>query len=278
MSIFKDRVAVVTGAGSGIGRELALQLAGKGAHVVVTDIIQDRVDAVVAEISARGVKTAGYRVDHADLEDVTRFADDFFARWGNVDILCCNAGVGGGGRLEELTFDHWEWIMGVNLWGTVYMIQLFVPAMIKQKRGRILITASGAGLIGLPGMAPYTASKFAMVGLAESLRGELYKHNIRVSALCPGVIKTNIVRDGRVLFKDNKGGTAQPVVTKFYDTFGTSPAVVARQGLSALRWDTGIKVSPGFQMWPVYLLKRLSPTVYQAMSRFFYKHIMFRNR
>ena len=168
--------------------------------------------------------------------------------------------------------------MGVNLWGAIYMVHLFVPSMIKRKSGRILITASGAGLIGLPGMAPYTTSKFAMVGLAESLRGELYKHNIRVSALCPGIIKTNIIKDGKVLFTDKNGDTVQSSVKKFYDTFGTDPAVVASQGLSALRWDTGIKVSPAFQMWPVYLLKRLSPTLYQAISRFTYKYIMFRKR
>ena len=278
MGIFKNAVSIVTGAGSGIGRELALQLAGKGARVVITDIDQERIDTVLAELRANGAEAAGYRVDHSKLEDVQRFAEDFFAQWKRVDILCCNAGVGAGGRLQELRIRDWEWIMGINLWGAIYMVQLFVPSMIERRSGRILITASGAGIIGIPGMAPYCTSKFAMMGLAESLRCELYKYNIRVSALCPGIINTNIIKGGEILFKDKKGDTAQSAVEKFYTKFGGRPSHVAKQGISALRRDTGFKVSPGFQMWPVYFIKRLSPSLWQAMGRFFYKQVMFRGR
>lgn len=277
MNMFKGKNAIVTGAGSGIGRELALQLAAKGANVFITDIVKERVDQVVGEIKARGVKAAGYRVDHSKSEEVQKFADDYFSRWGHVDILCCNAGIGVGSNFKELTLKDWEWVMGINLWGAIYMLHYFAPKMIDRRSGSILITASGAGLIGLPGMAPYCTSKFAMLGLAESLRGELYKYNIKVSALCPGIINTNIIRDGKILFADPSGSTKQSMVEKFYKTFGVSPAVVARQGISALRRDTGIKVSPGFQMWPTYFLKRLSPTVYQGISRFFFKYLVFRD-
>jgi NAD(P)-dependent dehydrogenase (short-subunit alcohol dehydrogenase family) len=278
MNKFKGKNAIVTGAGSGIGRELALRLAKKGANVIITDVVQKRIDEVVSELKSMGCNAGGYRVDHSKLDDVKKFAKDYFSKWGHVDILCSNAGVGAGGKLDELQIKDWEWIMGINLWGGIYMIQLFVPSMIERKSGRILITASGAGIIGIPGMAPYCTSKFAMVGLAESLRCELYKYNIKVSVLCPGIIKTNIIRDGKILFKDKSGGTAQSDVEKFYDRFGSSPAHVAAQGISALSRDTGIKVSPSIQMWPIYFMKRLSPSVYQAMTRFFYKHIMFRNR
>ncbi|MBN1472724.1 MAG: SDR family oxidoreductase [Syntrophaceae bacterium] len=274
---FKNKIAIVTGAGSGIGRELALRLAAKGSKVIITDIIRERIDQVVSELEARGVEAAGYRVDHSRIEDVQKFAQDFFSRWGHIDILCCNAGIGVGSNFKELQIKDWEWVMGINLWGAIYMLHNFVPKMIDRKSGSILITASGAGIIGIPGMAPYCTSKFAMIGLAESLRGELYKHNIKVSVLCPGVINTNIIKDGKILFADKSGKTAQSMVEKFYRVFGVSPAIVARQGISALRRDTGIKVSPGFQMWPTYVLKRLSPMVYQALCRFFFKYIMFRD-
>ncbi|MDI6742866.1 MAG: SDR family NAD(P)-dependent oxidoreductase, partial [Smithella sp.] len=236
-----------------------------------------RVDQVVSEIKSRGVKSAGWRVDHSRADEVEKFAGEYFSQWGHVDILCCNAGIGVGSNFKELTLKDWEWVMGINLWGAIYMLHYFAPKMIDRRSGSILITASGAGLIGLPGMAPYCTSKFAMVGLAEALRGELHKYNIKVSALCPGIINTNIIRDGKILFADNSGGTKQSVVEKFYRTFGVSPTLVARQGINALRRDTGTKVSPGFQMWPVYFLKRLSPTAYQGISKFFFKYLVFRD-
>lgn len=144
-----------------------------------------------------------------------------------------------GGRIEELGIQDWEWVFSINIWGAVYMVQTFVPAMIERGRGRILITASGAGLVGIPGMAPYCASKFAMVGLAESLRCELIKHGITVSALCPGIINTGIIRDGRVYVRDDAGESAKSKVAEFYERFGTDPGKVAEDGMRALRRDTG---------------------------------------
>lgn len=270
MDGFKDRIAIVTGAGSGIGRALALELAKVGAKVVITDVVQDRLDQVERELKSFDVETGAYLVDHGKYDQVQAFTEKVLSDWGHVDIMCLNAGVGIGARIEEMTIEDWEWLMAVNLWGAIYMVQLLVPRMIERKQGRILITASGAGLTAIPGMAPYCTSKFAMVGLGESLRIELIKHNIKVSVLCPGVINTNIVKDSKILLKDESGKSPKDMLVNHYGTRGTDPAIVAKDGLRALFWDIGIMPSP-LHAWPPWILRRISPSLYQALARLVYK-------
>ena len=270
MKTFRGKTAVVTGGGSGIGRALALELAQAGARVLITDCVPERVDRVVSELRARGADAAGWRVDHARRDETAAFAAQAWEEGGGVDILCLNAGVGHGARVEDTAVEDWEWLIGVNLWGTVYMVHEFVPRMIRRRQGWILITASGLGLIPAPGMAPYVTSKYAMVGLGESLRTELAAHNIKVSVLCPGIIKTNIVEDGRIHMSDRAGGSAKPKVAGFYATRGADPAVAARDGLRALARDIGIMPTP-LHTWPMYLLHRVSPGLYHGLARLIWK-------
>jgi NAD(P)-dependent dehydrogenase (short-subunit alcohol dehydrogenase family) len=271
MKSFRGKTAIVTGGGSGIGKELALALAAEGANVVITDIVEERIDEVKGLIETKGVKAGGYRVDHASLEESKAFADQFTEEWGAVDVLCCNAGVGHGARLEDTTLEEWQWVLGVNLWGVIYMIHFLAPGMIERKEGAILITASGAGITPLPAMAPYNLTKAAMVSLAETLRMELVTHNIGVTALCPGVINTNIVRDGNIhMAQGEEAEKMHSRLVDFYATKGTHPAVVARDGLKAIKQDTPIKLSPA-NMWPLYLLHRISPTLYNWIGRYFWK-------
>jgi len=268
---FKDKTAIVTGAGSGIGKELALALAKKKARVIVTDVFEERVNEVVEEIKGLGSEAGGYKVDHSKLEEVEAFKTKVLEDWDHVDVMCLNAGVGLGGRIEELTIEDWQWLVGINVWGAIYMVHLFVPHMIERGQGgRIMITASGLGILGAPAMAPYTMSKFGMVGLAEALRLELATHDIGVTALCPGIINTNIVRDGKILLEDEEGETKQSVVDEFYNRFGTDPSVVARHGVKAMANDIGIMPTP-LHVWPMYLLRRLSPELYTGITKFVWK-------
>jgi len=271
MGFFAGKTAIVTGAGSGIGRAIALELADAGCKVVITDIVQERIDKVVEELKSKGAEAGGYRVDHSRLEDVEGFADAFFSEWDHVDILCSNAGVGQGAWFEETPLEDWEWVLGINLWGAVYMMHVFVPRMIARKQGSILLTASDAGLVAMPGMTAYTASKYAVVGMGETLRTELSVHDIKVSLLCPGDISTNIIRDGRVHLYDSTGRSAKPEIEKYYETKGVDPSVVARAALRGLERDRAIILVPWIHHGPLIVLRRISPQLYHAVMRFLLK-------
>lgn len=269
---FRGKTAVVTGGGSGIGRALALALADRGcAAVVITDIVPERVDSVAEEVGRRGVKTAGYVVDHSDLAAVRAFADAFYSEWRQVDILCSNAGVGLGARFTETAVEDWEWLLGINLWGCIYMMHVFVPRMVERGQGSILLTVSDAGLVSIPGMAAYQTSKYGVMGLGETLRMELYEHNVKVSMLCPGIINTSIIDDGRVYLVNSKGRSAKAEMQKFYREKGVDPSIVAEAGLRALEKDRGIVLAPWAHSGPQYALKRLSPALYHAVFRFLWR-------
>jgi NAD(P)-dependent dehydrogenase (short-subunit alcohol dehydrogenase family) len=272
MEFFRGKTAIVTGGGSGIGRALALALADRGCAVAVTDIVPERVDAVVEEIKRRGVQASGYVVDHSRLEEVRAFAEAFYSDWWQVDILCSNAGVGLGARFTETSIEDWEWLLGINLWGCIYMMHEFVPRMVERGEGSILLTVSDAGLISIPAMAAYQTSKYGVMGLGETLRMELYEHNIKVSMLCPGIIDTNIIDDGRVYLVNSKGKSAKAEMQKFYRDKGVDPSIVAEAGMRALEKDLGIVLAPWSHSGPQYVLKRISPALYHAIFRFLWKH------
>jgi NAD(P)-dependent dehydrogenase (short-subunit alcohol dehydrogenase family) len=193
MENLKGKTAVVTGGASGIGRALCLAFAGEGAHVVVADIDE----AGMAETAA-GVKKAGTRAltvttDVTQLASVQALADRAWKEMGGAHIVCNNAGVAVHGGLESATHRDWEWVLNVNLWGVIHGVEAFVPRMIAQKEpGHIVNTASMAGLIASQGLGVYNTSKYAVVGLSETLQKDLRQYDIGVSVLCPMGVSTKI--------------------------------------------------------------------------------------
>lgn len=192
------RVAVVTGAASGIGFAMSERFAAEQMSIVMADIEQAALDTAAEKIRALGVEVLAKVVDVSKAEAVEELAAETYARFGAVHVLCNNAGVGGGGAQATLTVAEWNWVLGVNLHGVVHGIASFLPRMVASgEDGHIVNTASMAGHLAFGGMGPYNASKFAVVGISEALFHELAPTKIGVSCLCPGWVATRINESSR---------------------------------------------------------------------------------
>jgi NAD(P)-dependent dehydrogenase (short-subunit alcohol dehydrogenase family) len=193
MDPFRDRVAVVTGGGSGIGAAMARTFAARGARVVLADLDEKAMRGVEAELHASGAKALCVPTDVSKRADVERLADTTLRHFGGVHVVCNNAGIATFGEIASSPHEDWEFTMGVNFWGVVHGVEAFVPRMIAAGQGgHVVNTASMAGLVGMRWLGIYCASKFAVVGLTEALQRELEPHGIGTSVLCPMIVATNI--------------------------------------------------------------------------------------
>jgi NAD(P)-dependent dehydrogenase (short-subunit alcohol dehydrogenase family) len=188
-----ERVAVVTGGGSGIGRALCLAFARAGARVVIADLDEAGMTETAEGVAKAGSRSIAVRTDVSRLADVQALADRAWAEFGAVHVLCNNAGIALWGGLDTATHQDWEWAINVNLWGVIHGVETFVPRMIAAGlRGHVVNTASMAGLIASQGLGVYNTSKYAVVGLSETLAKDLKPYGIGVSVLCPMGVQTRI--------------------------------------------------------------------------------------
>ena len=198
MQEFKDKVAVITGATSGIGRALAERCAHEGMRVVLADVNVGALTATEAALKATGAPILAVVTDVSKAQDVDALAQQTLATFGAVHLLCNNAGVWGGISAWDSSLADWEWVLGVNLWGVIHGLHTFVPLMLAQGTpGHIVNTASMAGLQSGLGFSPYAASKFAVVAMSEGLANELAPRGIGITVLCPGFVRTRIWESGR---------------------------------------------------------------------------------
>ena len=200
MEQLDGKCAVVTGAGSGIGQALAHAFAAEGMRVAIADVQSDALHDTEAQLRSSGATVMAATVDVSDANAVHEFAARVEREFDGADVMCNNAGVFAGGLTWDRPVADFEWVMGVNFYGILHGIQAFVPGMIERGRpGHIVNTISAAGLFASAYSAPYTASKFAALGLTECLAGELAASGapIGVTALCPGAVKTGIASSGR---------------------------------------------------------------------------------
>lgn len=260
---FAGKVAVVTGAGAGIGKASALALAEHGADVVLTDVRGDRLPEVARLVNRTGALASTFVADVSKREEVEALRDHVLEEFGRCDILHNNAGVSLGARFEDTTPADWEWIMGINFWGVLHGVQAFLPGMIERRAGHIVNTASIFGLCAAPGVSAYCATKFAIVGMTESLRAEMKRYGIGVSAICPGTIKTEIIRDGRIHLPDGAKASKGRLVD-FYEARGWPPERVADAVVDAIVHDKGV-VPVGPEAWVLWGIKRSSATAIDKM-------------
>ena len=250
MNSFKGRVAVITGAASGIGRALAERCAQEGMRVVLADVEAPALAQAEADLRAAGADVLAVLTDVSKAGDVEALAREAIETYGAVHLLCNNAGVGAGSTAWESTLNDWQWVIGVNLWGVLYGIHTFLPIMLRQEaEGYIVNTASVAGLISYTADAAYHLTKHAIVALSEKLYYDLAFRgaNVHVSVLCPGMVNTRIVDGGRnrppELQDDRPAREITPEVAAAYEAqrqaiaAGMSPDRVADHVFEALAED-----------------------------------------
>jgi NAD(P)-dependent dehydrogenase (short-subunit alcohol dehydrogenase family) len=199
MKVLKDRVAVVTGAASGIGRATAELLAQRGCRLAVSDIDANGLAETKRLVEGYGVTCTTHIVDVSKRERMQSFVEEVLAAHGGVNILVNNAGVSVSSTFEEHSIEDFEWLMGINFWGVIYGCKLFLPALLKADEGHIVNISSIFGLVGVPRQSSYCASKFAVRGFSESLRAELGHTRVRVTSVHPGGVATNIAAKTRVV-------------------------------------------------------------------------------
>jgi NAD(P)-dependent dehydrogenase (short-subunit alcohol dehydrogenase family) len=271
---FDGATAIVTGGASGIGRALGEELAKRGCEVVLADLQIELAEEVASEIRTSGGKAKAVSIDVTDYSAMEQLVQETVARTGRLDFIFNNAGIVIGGPVNRLNIEDWNKIVNVNLCGVINGIQAAYPIMIKQGFGHIINTASMAGFMVGPGNAPYTTTKYAVVGLSKSLRAEAAQMGIRVSVICPGVVRTPILEGGGKYGKILLDVPPKELQRMLERLRPMSPNLFAKKVLKSVAKNKAIIIVPSW--WKViWWINRLSPSLGILLAQ---KHFQYRQK
>lgn len=263
MSFLAGGVAVVTGAGSGIGRALAQQLAAAGSALAIADVDKKGLAETAAALTAKQAALSTHVLDVSNEAAMRGFAEDVAARHGRVTLLINNAGVALHGTFEELSLEDLRWLMGINFWGVVYGVTCFLPILKKQPRAHIVNLSSVFGIIAPAGQSAYSASKFAVRGFTEALRHELEGTSVSVSCVHPGGIHTPIAKRAR-LGAHASESKRQAAIDYFEKVTPTSPEAAAARILKGVEKHEP-RILIGRDARQIDIVQRLRPATYWKM-------------
>jgi NADP-dependent 3-hydroxy acid dehydrogenase YdfG len=272
MKKLDNKVVVITGAGSGIGRALALDFAGRGARLALSDINEAGLAETVDAVKHRGAEVKADRLDVADRAAFEAYAADVLSHYGGVNVVINNAGVALAGDLVDLEWDDIDWIIGINFWGVVHGTKFFLPALIESGDAHLVNISSLFGLVSMPGQSMYNAAKYAVRGMTEALREEMLigRTGVGVTAVHPGGIKTAIARSARTSAKEDQAATAKFFDEKLAKTTPEKAAEVIIRGIQKRQ----ARVLIGLDAHAVHNFGKFTGSRYQDLIALGAKYVM----
>ena len=260
MKVIQGKTAVITGAGSGLGRAIAMRLARERANLHLLDIDLPAAEAVAEECRNLGVRVVAARCDVSQLGDLEAAGHDMLEQWGAIDILVNNAGIAWYGATLKMPADAWERLLDVNLHAPIHLTRLLLPAMLKRPEAHVVNMASISGWVCGARFAAYHVSKFGLVGFSEAMRAEYLRRGVGFTAVCPGPVRTNLYKSAPNSYKDRE--TPEPPAW-----LCTTPERVAEATVRAIYRNRAVTlVSP--MAWLLYYSKRLAPWIFHTLHHF----------
>lgn len=265
MKDFNNKVAAITGAGTGMGRALAVALAEQGCHLAIADINEDALTETASLCKNDNIEVTTHVVDVGKQTEVEQFADEAGHGHGRINLIFNNAGVSATDTVEHFSYEDFEWLMNINFWGVVFGTKSFLPWLQQASEAQIVNTSSIFGIIAVPSQSAYNASKFAVRGFTYALRQELAEGHIGVSCVQPGGVKTDIVKTSRYVPRDNTAPTKEEFIARFDDIAGLTPAQAAEEILRGVRKNKA-QILVGRDARLMALIERILPTGYHRLT------------